>query len=259
MVEVLGAIKKETLKALLAKGERFDGRRFDEYRQINIQENPVPNAEGSALARIGRSQVLCGIKFGVGAPYADTPNEGVMSTMVELVPLASSTFEPGPPSPGAIELGRVVDRGIRSAKIIDMTKLFIDEEHVLMLYLDMYVLDHDGNLFDTCTLAGMKALLNTRIPKVEAGKIVGGEYAGKLEVSGLVSTSSFAKIDNFLLLDPTIEEEFAMDTRLTIGVMGDNAVSMQKGLSGAFTREELFGLLDVAKQKHVELTKHLQQ
>ncbi|PIU09653.1 RNA-binding protein [Candidatus Micrarchaeota archaeon CG08_land_8_20_14_0_20_49_17] len=257
MVEVLGAIKKETLKAFLVKQERFDGRKFDEYRPIEIQQNAAPNAEGSALVHLGKSQVLCGIKFGVGAPYADTPDEGVLSTMVELLPLASFTFEPGPPSPEAIELGRVVDRGIRSAKIIDMGKLKIDDEHVLMLYLDMYVLDHDGNLFDACTMAAMRALLDTQLPKVEEGKIIFGEHTGKLDVSGIVTTSTFAKIDGSLLLDPTLDEQLAMDTRLTIGVMGDKAVSMQKGLSGALTREELFQLLDIAKAKHGELVKYI--
>ena len=41
----------------------------------------------------------------------------------ELRPVAGRKYEPGPPSPESIELGRVVDRGIRESGCIDMESL----------------------------------------------------------------------------------------------------------------------------------------
>ena len=45
--------------------------------------------------------------------------------MTELVPFASPMFESGPPREDAIELARVVDRGIRHSEIVDKKKLCI--------------------------------------------------------------------------------------------------------------------------------------
>jgi len=50
--------------------------------------------------------------------------------------------------------------------VIDLKELvLIPGEKVLVVWLDVYVLDHDGNLFDASMLASMAALLDTRYPE----------------------------------------------------------------------------------------------
>jgi len=115
---------------LVSKGKRPDGRKPDEYRDINIETGVIFKAEGSAKVSIGETQVLAGVKLGIGQPYPDKPDEGVLITGAEFSPVASPEFEAGPPDEDAIELARVVDRGIRESEAIDMKKLFIDEENV---------------------------------------------------------------------------------------------------------------------------------
>ncbi len=61
-----------------------------------------------------------------GEPYSDSPESGVMTTAAELIPLASPDFESGPPRENAIELARVVDRGIRESEVIELDKLCIE-------------------------------------------------------------------------------------------------------------------------------------
>jgi len=101
----------------------------------------------------------------IGEPYPDTPEQGAMSTAVELIPLASPDFESGPPRANAIELSRVVDRGIRESKFIDLEKLCIESgEKVWIVFIDIHVLDYDGNLFDACSLAASAALLSAKVP-----------------------------------------------------------------------------------------------
>ncbi|HQT45040.1 MAG TPA: RNA-binding protein, partial [Candidatus Micrarchaeota archaeon] len=119
-MEILNELKRDTIMRMLAEGKRADGRKLDEFRTVRIQKNVLPNAEGSALCQIGKTQVIAGLKFDVATPYADRPDEGVFSTGAELVPLGSHMFEPGPPNEDAIELARVVDRGIRSSETIDL-------------------------------------------------------------------------------------------------------------------------------------------
>lgn len=46
-------------------------------------------------------------------PYRDRPNEGTLSVFTEFSPMADPSFEAGPPGESSIELGRMVDRGLR--------------------------------------------------------------------------------------------------------------------------------------------------
>jgi len=125
-VKRISAVKKDYLIKLAKQGKRADGREFDEYRKITIERNIIKKAEGSARVKIGNTMVLAGIKLDIGEPYPDSPEEGAMSTSVELPPLASPDFEPGPPKPDAIEIARVIDRGIRESKYIKLDKLVVE-------------------------------------------------------------------------------------------------------------------------------------
>ncbi|MCX6773764.1 MAG: exosome complex protein Rrp42 [Candidatus Micrarchaeota archaeon] len=217
----------------------------------------MDSAEGSALAQIGNTKVLAGVKLSMMEPFADEPNKGVLIMGAELLPMASPTFEPGPPDERSIEFSRVVDRGIRSSEIINMESLFVEEGKVLGLFIDLYVLDYGGNLFDTGTLAAMSALKNTRMPKIESGELIRGEYTGNLPLGGYPLSSTFVKIGNFTMLDPEIHEESAADARLTICTCEENIVAMQKGGVGAFKKEEVLNLINVSFEKRDILMKHI--
>jgi exosome complex component RRP42 len=75
--ETISHIDREFISDLLRKGERLDGRAFNEYRELEIEANVVPaKAEGSALVRLGDTSVVAGVKVLVGEPYPDTPDQG---------------------------------------------------------------------------------------------------------------------------------------------------------------------------------------
>lgn len=46
-------------------------------------------------------------------PYKDRPNEGSLAIFTEFSPMADPAFEPGRPGEFAVELGRVIDGGLR--------------------------------------------------------------------------------------------------------------------------------------------------
>ena len=245
-MEILDEVKKDFVRDIIGKGKRPDERGFDQYRDIILEKGAIPSAEGSARVHMGQTQVLVGIKMDVGTPFPDRPEEGVLSTNAELLPMASPTFEPGPPSPESIELARVVDRGLRSSNAVDLPSLFLEEGKVWMTFVDIYVLDHDGNMFDAAALAAMAAIENCRVPKYEDGKVVRGEYAGSLKTVNRCVTTTFAKIGQTLLLDPTLDEETAMDARITIATTPDYVCAIQKGCAGGFTKDELLRLIDAS-------------
>jgi exosome complex component RRP42 len=51
-------------------------------------------------------------------------------------------------------------------------------------------------------------------------------------------TVTYYKIDKYLIVDPTLEEEVMSDGRFTVASDGENIVALQKG-SGYFTPEEV--------------------
>lgn len=242
MSEGIAEIKREYINKLLQMGRRVDGREAKEYREIQIETNCIESAQGSARVKLGKTEVLAGIKMDVGTPFPDTPDRGVLTTNTELIPMASPDFEAGPPDAGAIELARVVDRGIRESEMIDLQKLCIAEgEEVWINFLDIYVLDYDGNLFDACFLAAAAALSTTIVPAAEREK--GENYP--LPIKHLPIQTTAVKIENSILFDPTLDEEKVADARLTVTTDENGDIrAMQKGLSGAFTLEEVKQVID---------------
>jgi len=233
----ISSVKKDYLYRLAKEGKRPDGRAFNEYRPIKIERGIVNMAEGSAKVSIGNTTVLAGIKMDIGEPYPDTPEEGAMSTAVELIPLASPDFESGPPRADAIELSRVVDRGIRESKFIQLDKLCIEPgEKVWIVFIDIHVLDYDGNLFDACSLAASAALLDAKIPneRFDMGEDV------PMPLSDPPVSCTFVKYNGAIVVDPSLDEDEAAEARHTVAVDKNGDIrAMQKGLSGSFTVEEI--------------------
>jgi exosome complex component RRP42 len=253
-------VMKKRIEELLAKGKRTDGRGLTEYRELKIDPGAIERAEGSALVFLGKTEVLVGVKIGTGTPFPDTPDTGVLTVNAELVPLASPDFETGPPGEDAVELARVVDRGIRESKAIDLEKLCVESgKLVFVVFVDIYVLNHDGNLIDASAIAALAALLNAKMFKytVEDGKIVKKPGYTPLPMKNHPMSVTFAKIGDKLILDTGLDEERVQDARLTITMDKDGNIcaSQKGGGSGFFTREEISEMVKMAKEKTAELRK----
>lgn len=245
------------VRKLIEEGMRIDERKYDEFREIKIETDVIKTAEGSARVMLGNTYVLVGVKLSVGEPFPDTPDEGILIVNAELVPVASPTFEPGPPNENAIELARIVDRGIRESKCIDLEKLCIEEEKkVWSVNIDIHVLDHDGNLIDASALGAIAALLKTNMPRYEDEKVIYGEYEGKIPIKDIPIAVTVAKISNKLLVDYNLEEENALDARLTLTTNENEEIcAVQKGGTGFFTSEEIKEAVDLSIKKSKDLRK----
>jgi len=252
---VVPIIKRDYIYKLAEQGKRVDGRNFDEYRKIEIETGVVSKAEGSARVKIGNTQVMAGIKMDVGEPYSDSPDSGVMTTAAELIPLASPDFEAGPPREDAIELARVVDRGVRESEVIELDKLCIEPgEKVWIVFIDLHILDYDGNLFDAASLACLAALSTAKVPaeRFELGE----DYPLPLKEPSISCTS--VKFNNVVVVDPVLDEEEIADARLTVATDTNGDLrAMQKGLNGSFTREEIQKIIKASIDNGREIRKQL--
>ncbi|MEM5836322.1 MAG: exosome complex protein Rrp42 [Candidatus Aenigmatarchaeota archaeon] len=245
----------EYVLEMIENGKRMDGRKFEEFRKIEIVPNVIKNAEGSALVKFGETQVIVGVKLELGEPFEDTPNEGILVVNAEFSPLASPDFEAGPPGEDAIELARVVDRGIRSSRTIKMEELCIEPgKKVWCVYVDIHIINHKGNLLDVSALASLVALLNTKIPKIEGEKILRGEFEKNLPIQFKPINVSVCKIKDKFLIDPLLEEEEVIEARLSVCVREDGKIcAIQKQDSGTLTLEEIEKMIKIAVEKSKEI------
>jgi exosome complex component RRP42 len=261
MSSLVTLVKKKQIGQMLDAGKRIDGRGLEDFREIKVEEGLIQKAEGSARVLMGKTDVLVGIKIETGEPYPDTPKEGVQTVNAELVPLASADFEPGPPGEDAIEIARIVDRGIRESKAIETAKLCIEPgKKVFIVFIDVYVLNHDGNLIDAAALAAMAALLNTKMPNYE---VKDGEVKIKtgytpLPMKSHPITVTIAKVNGNLIVDPGVEEEQIKDARISIATNDEgNICAIQKGGSGYFSPQEVIDATKLVQKKAAELRKKM--
>jgi len=253
-VPIVPELRKSTILSLISKGLRIEERDLYTPRLIKIETGVVERAEGSAQVQLGKTQVLVGVKVDVGTPFKDTPDEGVIAVNAEFVPIASPMFEPGPPDENAIELARVIDRSLRESNAVDRKSLvIIPGQKVWVVHVDIYVLNYDGNLFDASMLATMAALIDTRLPdyeELETGEIrLKEEKKTPLQVNKIVTTVNIAKIGDYLIVDPNLDEETVADTKLIVAYDHEgNVVGIQKSGAGSMTREEILKAIDIGSK-----------
>jgi len=243
---IISKIERDYILSNLKKEERIDERGLWEYREFRIDSDIIASAEGSADVSLGDTRIITGLKYEVGAPFPDLPDEGVCTVMAELLPIASPLFERGPPDEQSIELARVVDRGIRHADCVQTKKLCIKEnESVYILFVDMYVINYAGNLIDAGGVSALTTLLSAHIPEGIWNKEKGeaewtGRYlTGKDIVNELPLVLTYGKINDIIFLDPSLPEELVSDGKISISVTEDKITSIQKSGAATFSIDEI--------------------
>lgn len=254
---MISLLDKKRILEYLEEGKRFDGRKLLELREVVFEKGISKNAEGSVSVKIGKTEVYGGVKMSVVEPYPDSPDEGSMSVSVELSPMADEEFELGPPKIDAIEMARVVDRGIRESGLIDFKKLCIKEgEKCWQINIDIYAINNEGNLLDACSLAALAALFLARMPKYnEKEEKIEKELTKEklpLNKSLMPLMITFYKLGKSFIIDPTREEEEIADYRISIAISEKDKElrinAMQKGKEGSLSLEELEKILNELKE-----------
>lgn len=261
-------INQQKILENISKGIRLDGRKLLEYRDLEIETGISNKAEGSARVKLGETEVMVGVKLGIAEPYTDSEDEGTLITSTELLPMSSSDFEAGPPSIEAIEIARLVDRGIRESGFIDFKKLCIKKaEKVWGVFIDIYSINDAGNLVDASCIGAVAALITAVFPKYneKEEKIEYGEFTDKkLPLTKQVPfTLTIHKIGDKLLIDPITDEEKISEARATIALSKKGSKIMinalQKGGKESITQKEMFEILDEAEKKYEEISEKIEK
>jgi len=253
---IVEQLRKQQMLEALSRGKRLDGRNFDSYRNLEIEIGVIDKANGSAKVKLGNTEVLAGVKVETGEPFEGLEDKGALIMSAEVLPTASSHVEPGPPDEEAIELSRVVDRGIRESQMLDLSKLaLIPGKIVYTIFVDCSIINSDGNLLDATSYAVVAALLTCKLPvfEVQNDKVVDTGNIMPPPLTTIPISVTAVRIGDSVLLDPTMEEEACMDARITITTQSDGSlVAIQKGYTGPFTINQILQAVETARNKGEE-------
>jgi exosome complex component RRP42 len=258
---IVEQLRKQQMLEALSIGKRLDGRDFESYRNLEIEVGIIDKANGSAKVKLGNTEVLAGVKVETGEPFEGLENKGALIMSAEVLPTASSHVEPGPPDEEAIELSRVVDRGVRASKMLDLDKLaLIPGKIVYTIFVDCSIINSDGNLLDATSYAVVSALLTCKLPvfEVQYDKVIDTGKIMPPPITTIPVSVTAVRIGDSILLDPTMEEEACMDARITITTQSDgDLVAIQKGFTGPFTTNQILQSVETARNKGEEIRSSL--
>jgi exosome complex component RRP42 len=132
-----------------------------------------------------------------------------------------------------------------------------------MVFADVYPLEYDGNLIDAASIAVNTARLTTKYPEMkwENDKVVATGEILALPINNVAIEHTVAKIDENLIIDTILKEEFVQDCRLTMAVDRDNKfTAMQKGGGfGPMSLELVDKAMEMALEAHDDINKTIEE
>ena len=221
----------EYYRSFVHRGVRPDGRSLHRVRKTAVGVGAVGTADGSASAKMGATSVMAGVKASLNAEPAlsvDGPPCRV-GIHVELGGVAL-----GDKNEDASRVEAFLASALAAGDVLDAEALC---EHGTgwVLAVDVYVLNHDGNLYDVCLLAVVGALQAVRLPAIRAvtedgeEDAVGGPGAvyeidaarpsRQLTLGSLPVSLTMGLLDDRVIVDPTRDEEDRMATLVTVGML----------------------------------------
>ncbi|XP_060822604.1 exosome complex component RRP43-like [Bombus pascuorum] len=247
----------------LAQDIRPDGRQFLSFRPISVNISSITHADSSAIFKIGNTTVVCGIKAELAAPKAESPECGYIVPNIELPPLCSPKFRPGPPSDQAQVITKLVENILRNSAAIDLKDLCVYKgKLVWVLYCDLVCINYDGSIIDACIGALTATLSTLTLPEtlynVETGRVsVNSTKKIRFLVKALPVSITFAIFnDQLLVADPTDDEESLCLGRLTI-VMNEEKICCIHKPGGIPISQDLFSKSLSKCKKRAELIRSL--
>lgn len=259
--------EKRFIETALSSGIRIDGRNPFEYRKLSIK---FGREDGSSEVQLGQTHIMGFVTGQLVQPYRDRPNEGTLSIFTEFSPMADPSFETGRPSESAVELGRIVDRGLRESRAVDTESLCVlAGKLVWAIRIDLHILDNGGNLVDAANIAALASLLTFRRPECSLGGEDGLEVIVHppeereplpliIHHLPIAVTFGFFSSESLLVIDPTHHEEAVMVGKMTatLNANGDVCAIQKPGGEGVL-QSVIMQCLRLASRMASDITKKI--
>jgi ribonuclease PH len=192
---------------------RSYGRALDELRPLSIEINPIPHAEGSALIKLGETQVLCVASIDEDVPrWMKGRGEGWVTAEYSLLPRSTKErtrreAKDGKQGGRTVEIQRLIGRSLRAA--IDVKAL--GERQVI---LDCDVIVADGGTRCAAITGAWVAL------SLAGQKLVNQKKLKKNPVTTRIAAVSVGVVNGVPVLDLDYNEDSKADVDANI-VMTD--------------------------------------
>ncbi|XP_051475250.1 exosome complex component RRP45 isoform X2 [Apus apus] len=203
------------------------------------------------------------------APKPSRPTEGILFFNLELSPMAAPGFEPGRQSELLVKLNRLIERCLRNSKCIDTESLcVVAGEKVWQIRLDLHLLNHDGNIVDAASIAGIVALCHFRRPDVslqgEEVTVYTPEERDPVPLSihhmPICVSFAFFQQGTYLLVDPSEREESVMDGVLVIAMNKHREICTIQSSGGIMlVKDQVLRCSKITAVKVAEITELIQK
>ena len=231
---------------------RFDGRTYDQLRQITFQTNIAPHATGSVLVSFGNTKVICAATIEKKVPNwmaSQATSKGWMSAEYSMLPYATLTRKQRATSANkldgrSVEIQRLIGRSMRA--VADLEKIA-----GYTIWIDCDVLQADGGT-RTASISGAYVAAKIAIAKL----IASGEIQQDPFMDA-VAAVSVGLCDGRAVLDLPYQEDKDADVDANV-VMTGSAKFVEVQMSGeeaTFDGEQLSELLALAKKGIGEIIK----
>eukprot|EP00697_Spironema_sp_BW2_P010326 gnl/Spiro4/25491_TR12714_c0_g1_i1.p1 gnl/Spiro4/25491_TR12714_c0_g1~~gnl/Spiro4/25491_TR12714_c0_g1_i1.p1 ORF type:complete len:288 (-),score=66.77 gnl/Spiro4/25491_TR12714_c0_g1_i1:329-1144(-) len=247
----------------LSSEVRADGRTLHRVRNTTVSRGVVSSAEGSALVRVGSTSVLCGVKAEIGSPSEKEPGMGRVEINTEISSMCSPKCARWKDSEqAAAVVTAFLSVALLESGAIDRSLLYISPQHVWVVYVDVYCLDRDGNLTDAALLAAVAALHHLSLPvmrvddsceSLSSSLVADPTARWTLDLHRVPVSLTFALIQDYLLSDPTEEEQEIASLLIVVVDTKDNLLSVYKPGGAAVPLESLKRCIDLAKARKQEV------
>jgi ribonuclease PH len=221
---------------------RAEGRSATDLRPVEIIPDFISSAEGSALIRLGETQVICTASVEDGVPpFLKGMGKGWITGEYAMIPRATDARTPREVTRGrqggrTMEIQRLIGRSLRA--VADLEKL--GERTV---WIDCDVIRADGGT-RTASITGALVALGLALQKLVEGKSV-----PRLALKDYIAAISVGIVGGEVLLDLDYAEDSNAEVDMNVVMTGGGKlVEVQATAEGrAFSRDELHGLIDVAR------------
>ncbi|EUJ27407.1 ribonuclease PH [Listeria floridensis FSL S10-1187] len=230
---------------------RFDGRKQDELRTIEVETDYLIHPEGSVLISAGATKVICNASIEEKVPpFMRGEGKGWISAEYAMLPRATGTRNIRESSKGKVtgrtmEIQRLIGRALRA--VVDLEAL-----GERTIWLDCDVIQADGGT-RTASITGAFIALTLAIHKLH--KEVPFE---KFPVQDYLAATSVGILeDGTAVLDLNYHEDSAANVDMNIIMTGSGQfVELQgTGEEATFSETELVELLALGRAGINELTK----
>lgn len=228
--------------------QRVDGRKPDENRQVSIQRNYLPHAEGSVLIEMGNTRVICTATIEDRVPnWLRGAGQGWVTAEYGMLPRSTGVRMVREAAVGRVggrthEIQRLIGRSLRS--VVDLKAL-----PEITIWMDCDVVQADGGTRTASITGAFIALYDALRQLVRQGKLP------ELPLSEFVAGISVGIVDSVPMLDLCYEEDCKAQVDMNIVMTGSGKFIEVQGTaeSHPFERDELDKLLNLAEKGISEL------